>query len=357
MEKFRFLTAGESHGKCLTAIIEGIPSGVEIDIDFINEELSRRQQGYGRGGRMKIEKDTVEITSGVRFGKTLGSPVTLVIQNRDFESWKKIMSIAPEDITDEKAFSTFRPGHADFAGSIKYAQKDLRNILERSSARKTAIEVAVGAVAKLILKQFDITGASEITQIGSACCPEKFHDEIDLTKEKGDTVGGKFVVLYDNLPVGLGSHVHWDRGIDGRLAQAVMSIPAVKVVEIGTNPIGFYGSNYHDEITINNGEIARTTNNAGGIEGGITNGEQLVISAVMKPIPTMKKPLKTVDLKTREQTEAHFERSDVCAVEACAVVAEARIAWVLVNEILLKFGGDSIEELKRNYYNNQTCFR
>lgn len=174
MEKFRFLTAGESHGKCLSAIIEGVPSGVDIDIDFINEELKRRQQGYGRGGRMKIENDTIEITSGIRFGKSLGSPITLVIKNRDFESWKKIMSIAPEDVTDEKAFSTFRPGHADYAGSIKYAQKDLRNILERSSARKTAIEVAVGAIAKLILKHFDITGSSEITQIGSACCPENF---------------------------------------------------------------------------------------------------------------------------------------------------------------------------------------
>lgn len=355
MEKFRFLTAGESHGKCLSAIIEGVPSGVDIDIDFINEELKRRQQGYGRGGRMKIENDTIEITSGIRFGKSLGSPITLVIKNRDFESWKKIMSIAPEDVTDEKAFSTFRPGHADYAGSIKYAQKDLRNILERSSARKTAIEVAVGAIAKLILKHFDITGSSEITQIGSACCPEKFHEEIDMTRDRGDTIGGKFVVLYKNIPVGLGSHVHWDRGIDGRLAQAVMSIPAIKVVEIGTNPLGFYGSNYHDEMTLQNGEIARTTNNAGGIEGGITNGEELVISAVMKPIPTMKKPLKTVDAITRKEIEAHFERSDVCAVEACAVVAEARIAWVLVNEILLKYGGDSIEELKRNYYNNQTC--
>ena len=230
MEKFRFLTAGESHGKCLTAIIEGVPADLDINIDFINEELHRRQQGYGRGGRMKIEHDTVEITSGVRFGKTIGSPITLVVKNRDFESWKKIMSIAPDDRTDEKAFSTFRPGHADYAGSIKYAQKDLRNILERSSARKTAIEVAVGAIAKLLLKQLNITGSSEITQIGSACCPEKFHEEIDMTREKGDTIGGKFVVLYKNLPIGLGSHVHWDRGIDGRLAQAVMSIPAIKVV-------------------------------------------------------------------------------------------------------------------------------
>ena len=350
MEKFRFLTAGESHGKCLTAIIEGLPAGLEIDVNFINNELKRRQQGYGRGGRMKIETDTIEITSGVRFGKTMGSPVTLVIQNQDFENWKKVMSTAPEEVTDEKSFSTFRPGHADFAGSVKYNQKDLRNVLERSSARKTAIEVAVGAIAKLFLKQFDIECSSEITQIGSACCCDKFIEEIDLTKENGDSVGGKFVVVYKNLPVGLGSHVHWDRGIDGRLAQAVMSIPAVKAVEIGENPLGFYGSTYHDQFTLDNGEIGRVTNHAGGVEGGMTNGQELVISAVMKPIPTMKKPLKSIDSKTHEPAEAHFERSDVCSVEACSVVAEARIAWVLTNEILLKFGGDSIEELKKNYH-------
>ena len=349
MNNFRFLTAGESHGKCLTAIIEGVPAGITIDIDFINNELKRRQQGYGRGERMQIENDTVEITSGVRFGKTLGSPITLVIQNRDFESWKKIMSIAPEDVTDERAFSTYRPGHADYAGSVKYNQTDLRNILERSSARKTAIEVAVGAIAKLILKELNITGFSKVLQIGSACCPADFEQEVDIMRGKGDTVGGKFVVVYKNLPIGLGSHVHWDRGIDGKLAQAIMSIPAVKVVEIGTNPLGYQGSAYHDEIFINNGEIERKTNNAGGIEGGMTNGEDLVVFGVMKPIPTMKTPLKTVDSQTKEQTEAHFERSDVCAVEACSVVAEARVAWVLVDEILRKFGGDSIDELRKNY--------
>lgn len=350
MGKFRFLTAGESHGKCLTAIIEGLPAGLNIDIDFINSELKRRQQGYGRGARMQIESDTVEIMSGVRFGKTLGSPITLVVKNRDFESWKKIMSVAPEDVTDEKAFSTFRPGHADYAGCVKYNQSDLRNVLERSSARKTAIEVAVGAVAKLFLKEFGIECSSEITQIGTACCCDKFKEEIDLTKENGDSVGGKFVVVYKNLPIGLGSHVHWDRGIDGRLAQAVMSIPAVKAVEIGENPLGYYGSTYHDEFTLENGEIGRASNHAGGIEGGMTNGQDLVISAVMKPIPTMKKPLKSIDSKTLQPTEAHFERSDVCAVEACSVVAESRVAWVLVNEILLKFGGDSIEEIRRNYH-------
>lgn len=346
MEKFRFLTSGESHGKCLTAIIEGIPAGLDIDIDFINNELKRRQQGYGRGDRMKIESDTVEIVSGVRFGKTLGSPVTLVIRNRDFENWQKIMSVSPDDKTDDKSFSIYRPGHADYAGSIKYNQKDLRNILERSSARKTAIEVAVGAVAKLLLKVLGITGTSEVTQIGTACCPDKFHQEIDLVKEKGDSVGGKFVVVYKNIPVGLGSYVHWDRGIDGRLAQAVMSIPAVKTVEIGDNPLGLCGSQYHDEFEIKDGEVCRKSNHAGGIEGGITNGQDLVISAVMKPIPTMITPLNSVDSKTGENAQAHYERSDVCAVESCAVVAEARVAWILANEILLKYGADSVDELK-----------
>ena len=214
---------------------------------------------YGRGDRMKIESDTVEITSGVRFGKTLGSPITLSVKNRDFENWQKIMSVSPNDQTDDKAFSVYRPGHADYAGSVKYNQKDLRNILERSSARKTAIEVAVGAVAKLVLKTLGISGTSEVTQIGTACCPDKFHQEIDLTKEKGDSVGGKFTVVYKNVPVGLGSFVHWDRGIDGRLAQVLMSIPAIKAVEIGDNPLGVCGSEYHDEFEIKDGEVCRST--------------------------------------------------------------------------------------------------
>ena len=340
MEKFRFLTAGESHGKGLIAIIEGIPSGLEIGTDFINAELKRRQQGYGRGGRMKIETDSVEILSGVRFGKTLGSPLSLFIQNKDFENWGKIMSSNPDDFTDEKSFTKYRPGHADYAGSIKYNQNDLRNILERSSARKTAIEVAVGAVAKLILKRFDIECSSKILQIGNGFTEEDFHKEIDVAKAAGDTLGGKFEITYKNLPVGLGSYVHWDKKIDGRIAQAVMSIPAVKVVEIGDNPLGFCGSEYHDEMFTENGKIYRKTNHAGGLEGGMTNGEDLVVRAVMKPIPTLKKSLKTVDAISLEETEAHFERSDTCAVEACAVVAEARIACILANEILLNYGKD-----------------
>ena len=347
LEKFRFLTAGESHGKSLTAIIEGIPSGFVINPDFINKELKRRQGGYGRGGRMKIESDTVEITSGVRFGKTLGSPITLVIQNKDFENWQKIMSADPKDFTEEKAFSKYRPGHADFAGSVKYNQTDLRNILERSSARKTAIEVAVGALAKQILEQFNIKCHSRIIQIGQGKTEEEFKNEIDKAKEAGDTLGGKFEVIYENLPIGLGSFVHWDRMLDGKIAQAVMSIPAVKSVSIGNqDAYKIMGSEFHDQMYLENGKIIRKTNNAGGIECGMTNGKPIVVTAVMKPIPTLRRPLKTVDLKNMEQTEAHFERSDTCAVEACSVVAENRIACVLLNEFLLKYGGDNFEEIK-----------
>lgn len=353
MEKFRFLTAGESHGKCLTAIIEGLPANLKIDIDFINAELKRRQGGYGRGGRMKIESDTVEIMSGVRFGKTIGSPVTLVIYNKDFENWQKIMSVNPDDETDEKSFTKYRPGHADYAGSIKYNQKDLRNILERSSARKTAIEVAVGAVAKLFLKQFGIECSSQILQIGHGRTEDEIHFEIDSAKEAGDTLGGKFEVVYKNLSVGLGSHVHWDRTLDGKIAQAVMSVPAVKSVSIGENhAYKMMGSEFHDEMFYENGKVVRKTNNAGGIEGGMTNGEDIVIKAVMKPIPTLRKPLNTVDSASMEETEAHFERSDTCAVEACAVVSEARIACVLANEILLKYGGDCMEDYNLENFKN-----
>ena len=337
LEKFRFLTAGESHGKCLTAIIDGLPANLEIDIDFINSELKRRQQGYGRGGRMKIESDTVEITSGVRFGKTLGSPVTLVIYNKDFENWAKIMSVNPQEETSEKSFTAYRPGHADYAGSIKYHQKDLRNILERSSARQTAIEVAVGAFAKLLLKHYGITWHSDIIQIGQGKTEEEFHSEIDRAKEAGDTLGGKFEVIFENLPVGLGSHVQWDRKLDGKIAQAVMSIPAVKSVSFGNGQHGYKipGSEFHDQMYMKDGKIIRKTNNAGGVEGGMSNGEPLVVKAVMKPIPTLKTPLNTVDSSNMTETTAHFERSDTCAVEACAVVAEARIACILANEIML----------------------
>jgi len=354
LNNFRFLTSGESHGKCLNAIIDGVPAGFVIDLDFINGELKRRQGGFGRGDRMKIESDTAEIKSGVRFGKTTGAPICLEIKNTDFQNWQTVMSV--EDIEadkSEKSFSKPRPGHADFAGSIKYDLKDLRDVLERSSARKTAIDVAVGAVAKLILKEFSISCHSTVTQIADAFEEDQIKEKIEAAKIEGDTLGGKFEVVFENLPVGLGSHVQWDRKIDGVIAGAVMSIPAVKSVEIGlgVKSAEVFGSQMHDEIFIENGKYIRKTNNAGGIEGGMTNGENLVIKACMKPIPTMKKPLSTVDFSDNSQTEAHFERSDVCAVYSCAVVAEAMVACVLVDEFLNKFGKDNITEIKTNYSN------
>lgn len=385
MNKFRFLTSGESHGKCLNAIIEGVPAGFRMSEDFINSELKRRQVGYGRGKRMQIESDKCEIKSGVRLGLTTGGPICLEITNKDFENWKIPMSVKEVDLKNreilklvaEKSFTKVRPGHADFAGAIKYQLEDLRDVLERSSARKTAIEVAVGAVAKQILKEFSIIGFSHVTQIGTVkaeVLPQSYtllkesaeHSElrcaddvatdmmkeaIDIAKANGDTLGGKFEIIFGNLPIGLGSYVHWDRKLDGRIAQAVMSIPAVKSVEIGIGAEAgeLVGSKMHDEVFISDNKIYRKTNNAGGIEGGMTNGEPLVVKAVMKPIPTMRTPLKTVDLYKKEATEAHFERSDTCAVPACAVVAEARVAWILVDEFLNKYGGDSLKEIRSNY--------
>lgn len=385
MQKFRFLTSGESHGMCLNAIIEGIPAGFKISEEYINKELKRRQSGYGRGTRMKIEVDTVEIKSGVRFGKSTGSPICIEIKNKDFENWKIPMSTKEIDLSNkeilklinEKSFTKVRPGHADFAGAIKYRFDDLRDVLERSSARKTAIEVAVGAIAKQILKEFCIIGFSHVTQIGNVIAevlPKNYtllkelaeHSELrcaddmatELMKEKidearaeGDTLGGKFEVIFGNLPVGLGSFVHWDRAIDGKIAQAIMSIPAIKSVEIGVGveAATLSGKNMHDELFISKNKVYRKTNNAGGIEGGMTNGETLIVKGSMKAIPTLRSPLSTIDIKKQEQTTAHFERSDVCAVPACGVVAEARIACILVDELLLKYGGDSLKEIKANY--------
>lgn len=352
LQNFRFLTSGESHGKCLNGIIDGIPAGFEIDFGFINNELARRQGGYGRGDRMKIETDEVEIKSGVRFGKTTGAPICLEIKNKDWENWQAIMT-AENIPNDEKSFTKPRPGHADFAGSIKYDLKDLRDILERSSARKTAMDVAIGAIAKQILKEFGIKCSSQIMTIGGESTEDKIKEKIDLAREQGDTLGGKFEVTFENLPVGLGTHVQWDRKLDGLIAQAVMSIPAVKAVEIGLGEqsADILGSKMHDEIFIENNKIIRRTNNAGGLEGGMTNGENLVVKAVMKPIPTLKKPLATIDFKDKSQTEAHFERSDVCAVSSCAVVAESLIACVLADAFLDRFGKDNLTQIKINYSN------
>ena len=334
---------------------------------------------------MKIENDTVEIKSGVRFGKSTGAPICLEIKNKDYENWQDVMNTEHQDYPaqetvkkiEEKAFTKIRPGHADYAGSVKYNLSDLRDVLERSSARKTAIEVAVGSVAKQILKEFGIMGFSHVIQIGKVkldfypktytllkemaeksnvrCADELTSDRmcnaIDEAAQEGDTLGGKFEVIFGNLPVGLGSYTHWDMALDGRLAQAVMSIPGVKAVEVGAGveAASLPGSQMHDEIFIKNKEIYRKTNNAGGIEGGMTNGESIVIRGTMKPIPTMKKSLATVDLKNMQPANAHFERSDVCAVPSCSVVAEARVAIILADEFLSKIGGDNLAEMKAHY--------
>lgn len=385
MNRFKFLTSGESHGKCLTAIIEGVPAGFRIKSSIINEDLARRQVGYGRGERMKIEHDTVEIKSGVRFGKTTGAPICLEVKNKDYENWSDVMNSEHQDYPaqgtikkiEEKSFTTVRPGHADYAGSIKYNLTDLRDVLERSSARKTAIEVAVGSVAKQILKEFGIIGFSHVVQIGNVrldfypktytlikekaeksdvrCADDltadRMRNAIDEASDAGDTLGGKFEVIFGNLPVGLGSYVHWDRALDGRIAQAVMSIPAIKAVEIGAGVDAAYlkGSQMHDEIFVKNKSIYRNTNNAGGLEGGMTNGETLIVKGTMKPIPTMRKPLATIDIKDMTPASAHFERSDTCAVPACSVVAEARIAIILADALLEKLGGDNFKEIKERY--------
>lgn len=369
----RYLTSGESHGQCLNAIIEGFPAGVEINQEIINKELARRQVGYGRGGRMQIEKDKVNILSGVRFNLTTGAPISVEIKNKDWANWTEKMSVTPVENPPEK-ITALRPGHADFAGAIKYNQDDIRNILERSSARETATRVAVGGFSKIFLNNFDIDIFSHVTQIGnvkaknlSDCYAElkqeaeesdlrcadreaaqEMRDLIDKTKEKGDSLGGYVEIIIRNLPVGLGSYVHWDRKLDALLAQAVMSIPAVKSVEIGAgiNAAHLPGSKMHDEILP--GAI-RKTNHAGGIEGGMTNGEPIVIKAAMKAIPTMIKPLKSIDLATGEEHLAHVERADVCAVAACGVVAEAMVAQVIMNAFLEKFGHDNLNEIKRNY--------
>lgn len=378
---FRFLTSGESHGISLNVIIDGVPAGFDIDNEYINAQLAKRQVGYGRGGRMKIETDKAIIKSGVRFGKSTGAPIAMEIVNKDFENWKIPMSSSPVEQNDEnlakiaeKEITNVRPGHADFAGAIKYDQQDVRNILERSSARETAARVAVGAVAKCVLKQFGIEGFSYVLQIEEVKADENVvPDEktiesndlrladtnvyeqmkaaIDKAKEEGDTLGGKVEVIYKNLPIGLGSHVQWDRKLDGQLAQAVMSIQAVKAVEIGmgVDVAKTSGKNTHDEVFFENGKIVRKTNNAGGLEGGITNGENLVVKASMKAIPTMKTPLSSINLKSKEAISAHFERSDTCAVSACGVVADAMVATVLVNAFLEKFGQDNLEQIKRNY--------
>ena len=381
----RFLTSGESHGKCLNAIIDGVPAGFAIDTACIDRELKKRQAGYGRGGRMQIETDTAEIKSGVRLGVTIGSPICIEIKNKDWENWQIPMSTTVQNLSDSeiaaliksKEITSLRPGHADFAGAVKYNFQDIRNVLERSSARETAARVAVGAVCKQILKEFDIKGFSHVTSIGSvlAVNTDKTFDEIrqeaeasdlrcadnnavnlmkqeiEKAKDLGTSLGGQIEIVFQNLPIGLGSYTHWDKRLDGKLAQALMSIPAVKAVEIG---LGIqagkeFGSNVHDEIFYENEEITRHSNNAGGLEGGMTNGEPLVVKITMKPIPTMVNPLKSIDLISKKQSEAHVERADVCAVPACGVVAESMVASVLADAFLEKFGSDNLTDIKNNF--------
>jgi len=373
----RYLTSGESHGKALGAILEGMVANLTLSSEDINKELARRQMGYGRGERMKIEKDEVEILSGVRLGKTLGSPIALLIKNKDWENWEDVMSVESAKQKVE-AVTNLRPGHADLAGCLKYNQKDVRNILERASARETAVRVAVGAIAKRFLSEFSIVVGSHVVQIGEArseigdrgleilkkseksdvrCADDKASKqmmaEIDKAGKDGDSLGGIFEVVVLGCPPGLGSHVHWDRKLKTRLAAALMSIQAVKGTEIG---LGFEsaslpGSKVHDEIFYEKGKFVHKTNNAGGIEGGITNGEPIILRAAVKPISTLKKPLKSVDLSTKKQVQAHVERADVCAVPAAGVVGEAVIALEIANAVLEKFGGDSLEEIKLNFKN------
>jgi chorismate synthase len=339
----RYLTAGESHGKALLAILEGCPANLVVSGAEIDRDLARRQVGYGRGARMKIEKDRAEVISGIRNGKTMGSPISILIPNKSTELF-------------EKSFTCLRPGHADLAGALKYQQRDVRNILERSSARETAARVAVGAVARKLLSEFKIKVSSRIVTIGGAREEKKWRSLIDQAGEAGDSLGGIFEVSASGVPPGLGSYVQWDRRLDGNLARAVMAIPGVKGVEIG---LGFAlaqqrGSKVHDEIFYDKKRgFYHKTNNAGGIEGGISNGEPVIIKAVMKPISTLKTPLQSVDLLTKAPVSAHVERADVCAVEAAATIGEAVVALEVANTFLEKFGGDSMEELRDNFSSYQ----
>ncbi|MDQ3799771.1 MAG: chorismate synthase [Acidobacteriota bacterium] len=378
---FRFTTAGESHGKALVALVEGLPAGLEIDIEKINQELWRRQQGYGRGGRQKIESDKIEILSGVRHGKTLGSPVAFLIENRDFIHWTEVMSAEKLETQPKnpRLVKRPRPGHADLAGGQKFQTRDLRDILERASARETAARVACGAIAKQLLEQFQIEIRSHVVKLGGVpetplektwkeiCAIEKDSPLncadaeaekamialVDKAKADGDTLGGIFEVAAKNVVTGLGSHTSWAEKLDGRIAQAFMSIQAVKAVEIGDGVAnaGRLGSAVHDEIGYDESSktFTRPTNRAGGLEGGITNGEELRVRGYLKPISTLRKALKSVDIESKREELAAFERSDITAVPAAGVIGEAMLAIVLANAMREKFGGDSMEEMLRNF--------
>lgn len=352
MSGLKFISAGESHGKFLSCILEGLPAGLKISSDFVNEELKRRQGGYGRGGRMKIESDEIIFGSGIRFGETLGSPITLIVKNRDWENWQEKMS-AEGNFCGEKVTNA-RPGHADLTGVIKYARDDVRDILERSSARETAMRVAAGALCKIFLNECGIKISSEVLSVGGVSDENEIKNKIDSAKNNGDTLGGIFEVKISGVPAGLGSHIQWDKKIDAKLSAAFMSIQAIKAVEIGDGweNAKKFGSEVHDEIFVDeNKKIFRKTNHAGGIEGGMTNGEPVIIRAAMKPIPTLMKPLQTVDIKTLKKTSASKERSDTCAIWAAAVVGEAMAAITFADSMTEKFGGDALCDTLQNLKN------
>ena len=388
----RYLTAGESHGPCLTMIIDGVPAGFSIQIEKINHDLWRRQQGYGRGGRMLIEKDEAQVRSGIRWGETIGAPVALGIENRDWKNWTKKMSALPEDRDDKIAVTKPRPGHADLNGALKYDRSDIRDILERASARETVARTAVGSFAKQLLAPFEIRIMGYIRSIGNVAAnlsrlsfneiyarseespvrtadpdaEEKMIALIEECKREGNTLGGIFEIVVLGLPPGLGSHTQWDRKLDGRLARALMSIQAMKGVEIG---LGFEmarrrGSEVHDEIFFDPSKdvsegtprvvptgFYRGSNNSGGTEGGMSNGAPLVARVAMKPISTLMSPLQSVDLRSKQPADASVERSDVCAAPAAAVVGESVVAFEIARAFLEKFGGDSLREVRRNYEN------
>jgi len=378
----RFETAGESHGECLVATLVGLPAGIPISLDAVNRELWRRQQGYGRGGRMKIESDCAEIVAGVRHSHTIGSPIAILVRNKDWKNWTEVLPVEdfPDSAEKRKPLTRPRPGHADLAGAIKYNFHDARYILERASARETAVRVAVGAIAKALLAEFGIRVLSHVVAVGpvrlerpvewqelvalserdevllgcvDAEAEFRMKEVVDEAYRTGDTVGGVFEVVGHGLPVGLGSHATWDSRLDGRLAQAIVSIQAVKGVEVGSAAEGAasFGSKVQDTIHYDS-EAARFTrgaNRAGGLEGGITNGQDLLVRGLLKPISTLRRPLESVDITTREPALAAYERSDVCVVPAAGVVGEAMVAIVLAQAFLEKFGGDSLGETRRNY--------
>ena len=384
----RFVTAGESHGQALVAWVSGLPAGLRVDFDFVNGELHRRQLGYGRGGRQKIERDRAEAVAGVRHGQTIGAPIALRIENRDWPNWEKALPVedTPESVDAKRALTAPRPGHADLAGALKFNLHDARYVLERASARESAARTAAGALAKLLLAEFGIRVLSHVVRVGSvalereACWEEieavcanlesplrcvdsgvegRMKEAVDQALRAGDSVGGIFEVVARGVPPGLGTHAQWDEKLDGRLAAAVMSLQAVKAVEIGAGVANAAapGSTVQDEIGYDAAErrFVRRSNRAGGLEGGMTNGENVVVRGYLKPISTLRQPLETADLVTKEPVKAAYERSDVCVVPAAGVAAEAVVAFVLAQAFLEKFGGDSLEEARRNYegYRNQ----